>query len=95
MNYPAHCDTLEKKESLLKSIADNCHEFLKRGDRFWIPYKDSTLRELLSMDYLTSFEYDYICENQIHWEEHYKTHRFSMSQAGQERFDTAYNYRDW
>ena len=95
MKYPEHCDTSEKKESLLRAIAMDCYEFLKRGDRFWVPYKGDTLYELLITGHLTQMEYDYIRKNQIHWEDFYKTHRFSMSQATQERFEAAYNYRDW
>lgn len=95
MKYPDKCDTLEKKSELLKRIASDCRDFLRRGDRFWIPYKESTLSELLSTGNIEKMEYDYMRKNQREWEEHYKTHRFSMSQAGQERFDTAYNYRDW
>jgi hypothetical protein len=95
MKYPEHCDTSEKKESLLRAIAMDCYEFLKRGDRFWVPYKGDTLYELLITGHLTQIEYDFIRKNQREWEEHYRTHLFSHDRATQERFEAAYNYRDW
>ena len=95
MKYPTRCDTSDKKESLLQAIASDCREFLRRGDRFWVPYKEDTLRELLTTGNLDKMEYDYIRKNQREWEEHYRTHLFSHDRATQERFEAAYNYRDW
>lgn len=95
MKYPDNCNTLEKKNELLKRIASDCRDFLRRGDRWWVPFKESTLYELLTTGHLDKLEYDYLRKNQKDWEEHYRRHVFSPDRIIQDKFETAYNYRDW
>ena len=95
MRYPERCQSPESRAELRGNVADMCHEFLRRGDKWWPPYSESTLAELKTFGLITEHEYEYLKKMQRHWEDYYRTHPYSNYQPSQQQFEKAYNYRDW